>query len=68
MKKLASKHMLEFMMMQSFIEVRRHQKYIDEWNDPRDIVQRAAVLIRDVHNLYGALACVIYADMEYKIK
>ena len=68
MKKLVSKHILEFMMMQSYLEVRRHQKYIDEWNDPRDVIQRSAVLIRDVHNLYGTLACAIFTDMEYEIK
>jgi len=66
MKKLTTKRVLEFMLLQSYNEVKFHQNLIDTWNDPKDIVQRAAVLLRDVHKIYGGLAFIIYQNMGYK--
>jgi len=50
-------------MLLSFIEAEFFQKLIDEWNEPKDIVQRAAVLLRDTHKMYGGLLGIIYQDM-----
>lgn len=66
MKKNLTKDIVEFMMVKSYCETQRYQKLIDKWNDPKDIAQRAAVLIRDVHKLYGKSAYVIYQSMEKK--
>lgn len=66
MKKLTTKRTLEFMILQSYNEVKFHQNLIDTWNDPEDIIQRAAVLLRDVHKTYGDLALIIYQNMGYK--
>jgi len=63
MKKLKMKDVLEYMLMMSFVEVEFFQKLIDKWDDPKDIVQRAAVLLRDTHKMYGGLLGVIYHDM-----
>lgn len=62
-KKLTTKAILELMMLEAYSGVLRHQRLIDEWNDPKDVTQRAAVLIRDVHKIYGKFACMIYQDI-----
>ena len=66
MKKLTTRNILEFIILESNNEVKFHQKLIDKWDDPKDIAQRAAVLLRDVHKMYGELAFEIYQNMEYK--
>jgi len=65
-KKLPTKAIVEFMILEAYSGVLRHQRLIDEWNDPKDIVVRAAVMIRDVHEIYGKFACMIYQDMVKK--
>jgi len=62
-KKLKTKDILEFMLIHSYFQVQYFQKLIDEWNDPKDIAQRAAVLLRDTNKWYGRLLYVIYRDM-----
>jgi len=61
-----TKVIVEFMILEAYSGVLRHQRLIDEWNDPKDVVQRAAVIIRDVHEIYGKFACMIYQDMIKK--
>ena len=65
-KKITTKTILELMMMESYVGVLRHQKLIDKWNNPEDIIQRSAVLIRDVHQFYGKFAYVIYQNVVRK--
>lgn len=65
-KKITTKNVVEFMILEAYTGVLRHQKLIDEWNDPKDIVQRAAVMLRDLHAIYGAFACMVYRDMVRK--
>ena len=65
-KKLTTKAIVELMILEAYSGVLRHQKLIDEWNDPKDVIQRAAVMIRDVHKIYGRFASSIYLDMVKK--
>jgi len=66
MKKRKIKDIVEYMLVQSFIQTKFFQKLIDEWDDPKDIVQRAAVLLRDTNKMYGGVLGVIYLDMVKK--
>lgn len=65
-KKITTKGIVELMILEAYSGVLRHQKLIDEWNDPKDVIQRAAVMIRDVHKVYGRFACAIYKDLLKK--
>lgn len=65
-KKISTKALVEFMILEAYSGVLRHQRLIDEWNDPKDIVQRAAVIIRDTHEIYGKFACMVYLDLVKK--
>lgn len=65
-KKLTTKDIVELMMIESYSEILRFQKLIDEWSDPKDIAQRAAVLIKNIHQRYAGLAYMIYHDVVKK--
>ncbi len=62
-KKLPTKGMVELMILESYTEVLRYQRLIDEWDDPKDIVVRSAVMLRDVHKIYGRFASIIYLNL-----
>jgi len=62
-KKITTKAIVEFMILESYTGVLRHQRLIDEWNDPKDVIVRAAVMLRDTHEIYGKFASMIYLDM-----
>jgi len=62
-KKITTKAIVEFMILESYSGVLRHQRLIDEWNDPKDVVVRAAVMLRDTHKIYGKFASMIYRDL-----
>jgi len=65
-KKITTKAIVEFMILESYSGVLRHQRLIDEWDNPKDIVQRGAVMLRDTHKIYGRFASMIYLDMVKK--
>ena len=65
-KKITTKAIVELMILEAYTGVLRHQKLIDEWNDPKDIIQRSAVMLRDTHEMYGRLASSIYQNMVKK--
>lgn len=65
-KKPTIKDIVEFMILESYGAVLRHQRLIDKWNDPKGIVSQAAVIIRDTHEIYGRFASVIYLDLVKK--
>ena len=65
-KKITTKAIVEFMILESYTGVLRHQRLIDEWDNPNDIVQRSAVIIRDTHQIYGKFASMIYLNMVKK--
>ena len=65
-KKITTKGIVELMILESYTGVLRHQRLIDEWDNPKDIVQRAAVMLRDTHKIYGKFASMIYLDLVKK--
>jgi len=65
-KKITTKAIVELMILESYSGVLRHQRLIDEWDNPKDIVQRAAVMLRDTHKNYGRFASMIYRDLVKK--
>ncbi len=58
--KITIKNIIESMILESYIEVLRYQRLIDEWDNPKDVIQRAAVMLRDVHKIYGKFASLMY--------
>ena len=65
-KKITTKAIVELMILEAYSGVLRHQRLIDEWNVPNDVVQRSAVIIRDTHQMYGRFASSIYKNMVKK--
>lgn len=65
-KKITTKAIVEFMILESYTGVLRYQRLIDEWDNPKDVVQRSAVMLRDVHEIYGKFASMIYLDLVKK--
>jgi len=65
-KKITTKAIVELMILESYIGVLRHQKLVDKWNNPKDIVQRSAVMLRDTHRTYGRFASSIYREIVKK--
>ena len=63
MKKLKMKDVLEYMLLASFIQAEHMQELIDEWDDPENLAQKSAVLLRDTHKMYSGLLGVIYRDV-----
>lgn len=51
-------------MVDAYRSILYHQKLIDEWNDPKDIAQRAAVIIRKIHEYYGRDAYAVLKILE----
>lgn len=60
MKKLPPSDILKFTMFHSLESVQFYQELIDEWNDPENIVQRAAVLLRDTNKMYGQMSYMVF--------
>jgi DNA-binding NarL/FixJ family response regulator len=54
--------------MSSYDSVKYHEKLIEEWHDPKDIAQRAAVVILNIHELYGKMAFVVLKMLQNKCK
>ena len=41
-----------------------HQKLIDEWDMPNDVVQKAAVIIKNIHEMYGRAFYSVLKQLE----
>lgn len=65
-KKITIKNIVEYVILESYIEVLRYQRLIDEWDDPKDAIQRAAIMLRDVHKICGKFASIMYLDLVKK--
>ena len=50
---LIASDICKLVICDSYKSILYHQKLIDKWNDPADIAQRAATVIRDIHKMYG---------------
>ena len=55
-------------MLNSYESAKYHQELIDKWNDPKDITQRAAVVILEIHKMYGGLAFAVFKMLENNCK
>jgi len=66
MKKLTMNDIIKVMMLTSYVEIQRYQKLIDEWDEPKDVAQRAAVLLIEVHKVYGYFAFLVYKNIKRK--
>jgi len=60
--------LLKLTMLSSYNSAQCCQGFIDEWNDPKDIVQRAAVLIKEIHVMYGRGAFEVLKLMQNNCK
>ncbi|KKK72421.1 hypothetical protein LCGC14_2904040 [marine sediment metagenome] len=58
----------KFGIFSAYISGLFHQKLIDEWNDPTDIATRAAVLIKDTHEVYAGLLLSILKEIKTNCK
>ena len=66
LSKLAPEDLLKITMMSSYSSVKYHQGLIDKWNDPKDVVQRAAVIILKIHQMYGREAFEVFKMLQNK--
>ena len=53
-------------MLESYRSAMYFQGLIDEWNDPKDIAQRAAVMLKKLHMMYGRGAFEVYELLQNK--
>ena len=60
--------LLKLVILSSGDSVKHHQKLIEEWNEPKDIAQRAAIVIRDIHSMYGRAAFAVLQMIEKNCK
>ena len=68
MSKPTPEELLKLVIVDSYRSIQYHQELIDKWNDPTDIAQRAAVVIRGIHSMYGRMAFVILRMLHNNCK
>ncbi len=64
MSKPTPEDVLKLAMAKSYESVKYHEKLIEKWNDPQDITQRAAVVILEIHKMYGSLAFAVFKMLQ----
>lgn len=55
-------------MLSAYSSVKYHQGLIDKWNDPKDAIQRAAVIILKTHQMYGREAFEVFKMLQNSCK
>ena len=55
-------------MLNSYSSAKFLQGFIDEWNEPKDIAQRAAVMLKKIHMMYGRGAFEVFKMLQNKCK
>ena len=55
-------------MLGAYSSAKYHQALIEKWNDPKDAIQRAAVIILKTHQMYGREAFEIFQRLQNKCK
>ena len=68
MSKPTPEEILKLAMISSYESVKYHEKLIEKWNDPKDVTQRAAVVILNIHELYGKMAFVVLKMLHNNCK
>jgi len=56
MEKIPLEEFLIFQILESHKWVLEYQSLIDEWDNPKDVLVRCVVILRDTHKKYGRLA------------
>ena len=59
MSKPTPEDLLKLAIMSSCESVKYHEELIEKWNDPKDVAQRAAVVILNIHQMYGKMAAIV---------
>ncbi len=65
---LKASDICKLLICDSHSSVLYHQKLINKWNDPDDIMQRAAVIIRDIHKMYGNAFFTVLKQLQNNCK
>ncbi len=52
----APEELLKLVLISSYSDIKYYEGLIKEWDDPKDIAQRAAQIILKIHRLYGRMA------------
>ncbi len=68
MSKPTPEEILKLCISSASESVKYHEKLIEQWNDPKDIAQRAAVVILNIHELYGKMAFVVLKMLHNSCK
>ncbi len=68
MSKPTPEILLKLTMLSSYDSVKYHQGLIDKWNEPQDVAQRAAVVIKEIHEMYGRVAFTVFQMLQNKCK
>ena len=68
MSKPTPEVLLKLTMLNSYSSAKFFQGLIDEWNDPKNIAQRAAVVIKKTHLFYGREAFEVLKMIQNKCK
>ncbi len=68
MSKPTPEEILKLCILSASESVKYHEKLIEQWNDPKDIAQRAAVVILNIHELYGKMAFVVLKMLHNNCK
>jgi len=58
----------KLLIADSYKSVLYHQKLVDKWNDSEDFATRAAVIIKEVHSLYGRGIYRVLKQLETNCK
>lgn len=61
---MKSKEILMYGMLESHRSVLHFQKLIDEWNDPKETIQRTTEIIKQIHGFYGVIFYKIYRELK----
>lgn len=66
LKKIRANDFLKVVIISANDEIKYHQGLIDEWNEPKDIAQRAAEIIKKIHQHYALAAYATLLIVEKK--
>ena len=56
--------LLKLIMLSSYDSIKYHEKLIEEWNKPQDMARQVAIIIKDIHSMYGRGAFAVLQMMK----
>ena len=68
MSKQSPEDLLRLTLLSVHDSVKFHQGLIEQWNDPQDVMQRAAEVILQIHQIYGQVAFAVLKMLENNCK